>query len=316
MKGLKLSQLYYEKYEEGLKEILGEDFDRVSIGLCGQGSECFGFDDEMSRDHDFGPGFCVFTDDDIYKKYGKELKKYYRELPKEFKGIKRKTSSHGRGRVGILKTKDFYFANLGIDHEPENPAQWYQLSEARLAMITNGKIFHEGDDEFMKLRQTFQGFYPEEVKLKKLASRFAVIAQAGQYNYRRCILREEYVAAHFALDLFIKNAMSAIYILNEKYMPFYKWAHRGMENMQVLRNMKEVFFWLSTSNRGMAEIVTSNGIVKYDVSILIETVSGEIVKECIRQGLLQKSVDFLEDGASLMQASIKDELLKKLPLEM
>lgn len=316
MKGLKLSQLYYEEYQNGLKEILGDDFDKVSVGLCGQGSECFGFDDEISRDHDFGPGFCIFTDDEINKKYGKELKKYYRELPKEFMDVKRLTSAHGRGRVGVLKTKDFYFANLGIDHEPENPAQWYQLSEARLAMITNGKIFHEGDDEFMKLRHTFQGFYPEEVKLKKMASRFAVIAQAGQYNWRRCMMREDYVAAHFALDLFMKNAISAIYLLNDQYMPFYKWAHYGMENLRILRSMKDVFSWLSTANKEMAEIATVNGVVKYDVSVLIETVSGEIVKECVNQGLLQKPVDFLEDGAARMQASIKDELLKKLPLEM
>lgn len=316
MRGLKLSQLYYEEYQSGLKEILGEDFARVSVGLCGQGSECFGFDDEISRDHDFGPGFCIFTDEDIYKKYGKELKKYYKELPKEFMEVKRLTSSHGKGRVGVLKTKEFYFANLGIDQEPKNPSQWYQLSEARLAMITNGKIFHEGNDEFMKLRRTFQGFYPEEVKLKKMASRFAVIAQAGQYNWRRCMMREDYVAAHFALDLFMKNAISAIYLLNDQYMPFYKWAHYGMENLRILRSMKEVFSWLATANKEMAEIVTINGTVKYDVSVLIETVSGEIVKECVNQGLLQKPVDFLEDGAARMQASIKDELLKKLPLEM
>lgn len=316
MKGLNLSQLYYQEYEQGIKEILGDDFSKVSIGLCGQGSECFGFDDEISQDHDFGPGFCIFTDDEIFKKYGKELKKYYKDLPKKFKDTKRIASSKGKGRVGVLKTKEFYYSNLGIDHEPENLAQWYMLSEERLAMVTNGKIFHEGEDEFMKMRNTFRGFYPEEVKLKKLASRFAVIAQAGQYNYRRCIIRKDYVAANFALSIFMKNAISAIYLLNNKYMPFYKWSHYGMENLEILKDMKKVFEWLVTSRDGMAQIDTVNGRVQYDISVLIETISGEIVKECVNQGLLQKNVEFLEDGATLMQASIKDELLKKLPLEM
>ncbi len=317
MNGLELAQAYYQEHENQLREIMGEDFGKISIGLCGQGSECFGFDDEISKDHDFGPGFCIFLDDELKEKYWDRLEKFYEGLPKEFRGMERMVSSHGQGRVGVLSTKDFYFANLGIDKEPENLYQWYQLSEERLAMVTNGRIFHEGDDKFMKLRKAFGHFYPKEVRMKKLASRFAVMAQAGQYNYGRCLMRKDYVATYFALSLFMKNAVSAVYLLNHQYMPFYKWAHYGMKDLPVLGNLSEAFSWLSTSSMGIVNVPAKDeGMRQYEGSVIVEMICGEIVKECVKQGLLNEPVDFLDDGVVLLQESIQDGLLKKLPLEM
>lgn len=317
MNGLELAQAYYQEHENQLREIMGEDFCKISIGLCGQGSECFGFDDEISKDHDFGPGFCIFLDDELKEKYGEKLEKFYEGLPKEFMGMERMISSHGQGRVGVLSTKDFYFANLGIDKEPENLYQWYQLSEERLAMVTNGRIFHEGDDDFMKMRKIFLDFYPEEVRIKKLASRFAVMTQAGQYNYGRCLMRKDYVAAYFALSLFMKNAVSAIYLLNHQYMPFYKWAHYGMKDLPVLGNLSEAFSWLSTSSMGIVNVPAGDeGMRQYEGSVFVEMICGEIVKECVRQGLLKESVDFLDDGVPMLQEFIKDDLLQRIPLEI
>ena len=61
MKGLDIAYRYYKEYgEEMIRSLFSEHEDRIAVGLVGEGSECLGFDDELSHDHDFEPGFCLW----------------------------------------------------------------------------------------------------------------------------------------------------------------------------------------------------------------------------------------------------------------
>ena len=68
MTGLVLSQAYYRQaclpiLREKLPECLG----RMAVGLVGEGSECFGWDDDISRDHSWGPRiFFWLTSEDFF----------------------------------------------------------------------------------------------------------------------------------------------------------------------------------------------------------------------------------------------------------
>ena len=47
MNGLELSKAYYREYGEPmLREQFSELLPFLALGLCGAGSECFGFDDD------------------------------------------------------------------------------------------------------------------------------------------------------------------------------------------------------------------------------------------------------------------------------
>ena len=113
MKGLELCRKFFYEYGE---KMINEEFADIkhllAAGLVGSGSECFGYDDEVSADHDFDAGFCIFVPDDIDERRLFQLERAYAKLPKEFSGYRReKLSPVGGNRRGVIKTSEFFGFN-------------------------------------------------------------------------------------------------------------------------------------------------------------------------------------------------------------
>ena len=300
MKGLELAQLYYNEFGAAMiKEKFSEYQDKIAVGLVGDGSDCFEFDDEQSRDHDWGPGFCLWLVKEDYKKIGHALSNEYEKLPQEYKGFKRIPSPWGSGRVGVLEIGAFYKKFIGIDHEPDSLERWLYTPENNLAVCTNGKIFSDPLGKFSEIRKYLLDFYPEDVRISLITSRCVSAAQSGQYNYSRAVSHKEYFAARFAEVKFSADIMSLLFLLNKKYAPFYKWRHRAVRSLDILGE-----FIYSKIN----EIIETDDH-KVKISI-IEHISAEIIKELHRQGLSDSKSDFLLDHCPSIHSNIKDEKLK------
>jgi len=308
--GLALSEAYFLAVGAPMIE---EKFplhrDRIAAGLVGDGSECYGFDDEISRDHDWGPGFCLWLTDDDYRAIGESLRREIDNLPREFAGLAARRDSHwGAGRTGVFEIGAFYARFIGFDHVPDTLQEWRAIPEENLAAATNGRVFTDPAGEFSAFRQRLIEFYPEDVRLKKIAARCMAMAQSGQYNYHRCLRRGEYVAARLAEARFISDAISIIFLLNRQYKPFYKWMHRALKPLPVLGQ---------TMHRLLDELAAEDGFeMPEDAQArkirLIEEACRLVIAELKRQGLSDAAGDFLLDHGPRVQAGIQDDRLRAM----
>ena len=303
MTGLELSRRYWEEvgrpaFAAGCPEAL----ERAAVGLVGEGSECFGFDDAISRDHDWGPGFCLWLAPEELKKFGAAAQAVYASLPAEYLGFRRlRVSPETAHRVGVQSVPAFYARYIGADHPPETLWEWHSAPESGLAVVTNGQVFQDPAGEFSAFRSALLDYYPEQYRLKKLAAACALAAQAGQYNFSRCLRRGEPVAALSALSAFITELQKAVFLLNRRYMPYYKWTHRALCALPLLgRELGPELRALAEEPAGRAE--------------RIETCSALVIAELRRQGLSGSGSDFLLDHGAEIQSRITDPELARLHL--
>ena len=300
MKGMELSRLYYEKVcKPVIEKEAGELTERTAVGLVGEGSECYGYDDEISRDHDFGPSCCFWLTKEDYRIYGGKLREILDSLPKSFMSFPAlKMSEWGGGRRGVLNTESFYRKFTGKENGPETLDEWRMIPETNLSIVTNGSVFSDPLGEFTKIRNRLLEYYPEDIRLDKIASRCMKIAQSGQYNLGRCLKRGEFVAAGIAEAEFINESIYMIYLLNKKYMPFYKWMHKDMQFLPILG--KEVHNLLNN-------LISIQNSEKPETA---EKICGLIINELKIQGISENKSDFLLDHGPDIQRKISDESLR------
>jgi hypothetical protein len=301
MKGLALAEEYFKAIGEPLlRERFAAFTGRVAAGLAGPGSECFGFDDELSHDHDWGPAFCLWLADEDFASVGESLRKAYLELPETFMGFGPRIASPGEEwRVGVSTVKAFYQRFTGLDRPPQTPQEWLRVPEASLAACTNGKIFSDPLGRFTAWRNALLAHYPEDVRLKKIASCCITLAQYGQYNYERSMKRGEIFAAAFSEVRFCADAVSLVFLLNRRYAPFYKWMHRAVRELPVLG-------W-EIHSRTAKILLSGDPGTKAEG---MEGIAALLIEEIRRQGLSDSPSGFLLDHAPVVHEKIRDPALR------
>ena len=294
-------KLYEERGREMIRSLLPEYEGRMAVGLAGHGSECFGFDDEISRDHDFFPGFSIWIDDETDRAAGVEIARVYRRICGRMEHDRSALAENARG---VHRISDFYMRYTGSSGAPESWEQWMYVPEYALAEASNGQVWRDDEGSFSREREIILNGMPEDVRKKKIAARAIRMAQSGQYNFQRCLRHGQEGAAALSAAEFVQSACSMIYLLNRKHMPYYKWAFRGMERLERLGDMKDALEFLLT-----AGMDGENAGVKAGV---IEDICAAVIGEMKRQHLTDADSGYLEGHAFSVTEHIENAQIRSL----
>ncbi len=301
MNGLSLSRLYFRDIVfPAFREAFPDTVERMAFGLAGPGSECFGFDDELSRDHDWGPRLCIWLQDELYEKEGAAMAALYDSLPRSCRGygpVKRLDTA--RQRDGVFSISSFFATHLGQSSPPSGIEEWIRIREEALSLSTNGELFFDDPGEMTAFRKALNGYYPRDLWLKKIASRCFMLGQYGQYNYRRAVRRNDESLAFYIRASFLREAAALMYLLNRSYRPFYKWLFYGLRK-------------LGDSGSALSRLLSSHWKAEHpdEIETSIETIQQFLAGEIISAGLYAERLSYLEDYGFLFTRNIANPVLR------
>lgn len=294
--GLEICRAFYEQYGKPLIHEKYSEYEQgIAVGLVGEGSDCFGFDDEFSRDHDWGPGFVMWLSDEIYDEIGESLEKDYQNLPKEFMGFTRLNTQEGKKRCGVKSINGFY-RNL-VNATSKEKVNWTLVEDYSLATAVNGEVFVDETGDFSRIREDLKSGYPEEIYYKKIAEDIAKISQCGQYNYPRFLGRKDYITAELMLAECIRNVMLLAHHIENCYPPHDKWLRKSCERLE---NAERILKYV----QDLSQLIGQASKITID----------ESVKTCeqVCEGIaaLLYELDIISDVSSYLGAHTEELLMK------
>lgn len=323
--GMELARRFWEQAGKPMLQSRYPDYaERIAVGLVGYGSECFGFDDALSRDHDFAPRFCLWLTDEDYAAIGTALQEDYERIAHAWRSEHSSadlpdspTTPRAQGtmrRDGVFRIGDFFETLTGYREAPpqDAPHEWLALDESTLATATNGRIFADALGIFSKTCQGFT-FMPEDVRLSLISRRLGMLSQAGQYNLPRMLQRGDGAAAMTSIHEFAQAAISLVFLVNNPvsvgYAPYYKWRFAALRRLSrrmatrlpgVCAQLEEILHLASAACFGVpgttAEHKASTTATPPAdrINAIIERICADIVGELQREGLTRSQETFLE----------------------
>lgn len=236
IKGLDLAEAFYA---QAVRPILEQRFPDVihSAALIGAGSEVLGFDTPQSRDHDWGPRATLFLSERDHREHKMAIDQALRsDLPAVFHGYSTHFTRSEQGttwmvpfeggqlnhRVSLVTVEGFFRAALHFDpRQALTPIDWLTTPSNQLAMLTAGRVFHDGLGQLEPVRRKL-AYYPGPIWLYLLAAQWRRIAQEEAFM-GRCGQVADELGSRLVAGRLVKDIMRLSFLMARRYAPYIKW---------------------------------------------------------------------------------------------
>jgi hypothetical protein len=227
VKGQEVTRRYFFQWGlPFLKSRHGHLVDKLAAGMIG-GSDSIGADDEISRDHNWGPGFSIWlTEEDFSCEGGALAADLHEAVPDTFEGYEVAACFGSKEKSIRVRAMDEFFMEETGGHKemPADVAKWNPTprDESHLYFLKHGHIFHDPLGEFTRRVHTFCT-WPRHELLRRIGNALWQLWHYGQYNFARVAKREDPLAVLFCKSNFVHNAMRLCFYLEEDFVPYWKW---------------------------------------------------------------------------------------------
>ena len=198
----------------------------------GSGSDVLGYDDAMSRDHDWGCRLTVLVDESssavipqIRRILAEHLPSEYAGHPVRFPVTWDRTDTHN---VEVATVHGFAASRLGT-RPPLDALDWLTVSGQGVLEVVGGPVFHDETTELGPLRAALR-WYPPDVDRYTIASLWSQIAQrlhmVGRTAERGQDLQSRLLCAQIAGKL-----SHLAFLVHRQWMPYAKWREARLRTL-------------------------------------------------------------------------------------
>lgn len=233
MTGLELGRLYFE---EIIRPILEDRFPGLvySAARLGAGSDVLGFDDDISRDHDWGPKLDLYLAQDDHVALEKRIDEVLsKELPATFRGYATRFDLNedgsadfgtdtGRHAIFLTTVPEYFerYLGFGCGSDPDT-IDWLTMSPQKLRTVTSGRVYHDGLGQLENI-QSMLGWYPHDIWLYLMANQWRRIDQEEPFVGRTGDVGDE-LGSRIIGTRQITELMTLCFLMERQYPPYFKW---------------------------------------------------------------------------------------------
>jgi hypothetical protein len=235
MQGIELSRRFYVEIVRPWLTFVAPELPHAAA-LIGYGSELLDFDDEMSRDHNWGPRVHLFVSRADFERYAQRLVAEFSVFaPAAFHGEpigwrnrphppasgpeSRGALEHGL-EVHTLEATLERLIGMKFGERP-SAIKWLGFAEQRLLAFTTGAVFHDDDGRLSEAREQL-AYFPNDIWLYKIACQWRRISEEQAFVGRTGYVGDE-MGSRIIASRLVRDVVRMAFLLDRQYAPYSKW---------------------------------------------------------------------------------------------